>query len=50
MELNNNNNKTNTNNKNNNNNTNATNSIRAEWKTQLVIKINFISVKDFENT
>ena len=47
MELNNNN---NTDNNNNNNNTNATNSNRAEWKIQLVIKNDFISVKDFGDT
>ena len=39
------------NNKNNNNDTSATtNGNRAEWKIQLVIKSNFISVKDFEDT
>ena len=39
------------NNKNNNNDTSATtNGNRAEWKIQLVIKNNFISVKDFEDT
>ena len=31
-----------------NNNNNANN--RAEWKIQLIIKNNFISVKDFEDT
>ena len=45
MESNNNNND----NKNNNTNTN-TNSNRAEWKVQLIMQKNFISVKDFENT
>ena len=33
-----------------NNNTINSNSNRAEWKTQLIIKNNFISVKDFEDT
>ena len=44
MELNNN------NNKNNDDTSATTNSNRAEWKIQLVIKNNFISVKDFEDT
>ena len=49
MELNNN---TNNNNNNNNsdNNNNNTNRSRAEWKSQLIMKNNFISVKDFEDT
>ena len=42
IELNNNNNKD--------NNTNTINSNRAEWKIQSIIKNNFISVKDFEDT
>ena len=51
MELNNNNNNNNNNTNTNNNDTNAaTNSNRAEWKIQLIIKNNFISVKDFEDT
>ena len=57
MELNNNNSNTNTNNNNNNTNNNNNNnnksnrnSNRAELKIQLVIKNNFISVKDFEDT
>ena len=41
---------TNNNNNNNNNNNSNRNSNRAEWKIQLVIKNNFISVKDFEDT
>ena len=45
---NNNNNNSNSNNSNNNNNNNSNN--RAEWKVQLIIKNNFISVKDFEDT
>ena len=53
-ELNNNNNNNNNDNKNNNTNTNTTatttNSNRAESKYQLIIKNNFISVKDFEDT
>ena len=44
LELNNNNN-SNDNNNNNNNNNNI-----AEWKIQLIIKNNFVSVKDFEDT
>ena len=48
MELNDN--TTTTTNNNNNNNTNTTNSNRAEWKIQLLIKNNFISVKDFGDT
>ena len=57
------NNNTNTNTNNNNNNTNTTtnnnsnantnsntNSNRAEWKIQLIMQNNFISVKDFEDT
>ena len=48
MELNNNKNNTNSNNNNNNNNSNNNN--RAEWKIQLIMKHNFISVKDFEDT
>ena len=44
MELNNNN---TTNNKSNNNNSSSN---RAEWKNQLIMKNNFISVKDFEDT
>ena len=48
MELSNNNN--NNNNNNNTNTTNTTNSNRAEWKIQLIIKNNFISVKDFDDT
>ena len=36
---------------NNNNNNNAnTNSNKAEWKIQLIMKNNFISLKDFEDT
>ena len=46
MELN----KNNNNNNNNNNNSNNNNSYRAEWKIQLIIKNNFIFVKDFEDT
>ena len=42
--------KLNNNNSNTNNNANTNNIDRAEWKTQLVIKNNFISVKDFEDT
>ena len=38
------------NNNNNNNNSNNNNSYRAEWKIQLIIKNNFIFVKDFEDT
>ena len=49
MELNNNTNTTTTTNNNNNNNNDA-NSNRAEWKIQLIIENNFISVKDFEDT
>ena len=49
IELNNNNN-TSTNNNNKDNNTNTINSNRAEWKIQSIIKNNFISVKDFEDT
>ena len=45
MELNNSN---NSNNCNNNSNGNSNN--RAEWKIQLIIKNNFVSVKDFEDT
>ena len=37
-------------NTNNNDNNNNNNSNRAEWKIQLIIKNNFISVKDFEDT
>ena len=49
MKLNNNNN--NNNNSNNNIiNSNNNNNNRVEWKTQLIIKNNFISVKDFEDT
>ena len=50
MELNNNSN--NTHNHNNNSNNSNSNNInnRAEWKIQLIIKNNFISVKDFEET
>ena len=50
MELNNNSN--NTHNHNNNSNNSNSNNInnRAEWKIQLLIKSNFISVKDFEET
>ena len=44
MELNNN------NNNNNNDNTNTTNSNRTEQKIHLILKNNFISVKDFEDT
>ena len=47
MELNNNKNNTNSNN---NNNNNSNNNNRAEWKIQLIMKHNFISVKDFEDT
>ena len=51
MELsNNNNNNNNNNNTNTTNTTNTTNSNRAEWKIQLIIKNNFISVKDFDDT
>ena len=57
MELNNsnntnttNNNKDNKTNTNNNNNNTNTNSNRAEWKIQLIMQNNFISVKDFEDT
>ena len=54
MELKNNNNTNTTNNNNNNtnNNTNSnnTNNNRAEWKIQLIMKNNFTSVKDFEDT
>ena len=52
MKLNNDNNNNNSNNNNNNNdnNNNNTNGNRAEWKIQLIIKNNFISVKDFEDT
>ena len=54
MELNNdNNNNKNTNNNNNSNNNNGnTNTIsnRAEWKIQLIMQNNFVSVKDFEDT
>ena len=54
MELNNNNNNNDNNNTNdNNNNTNAntnTYTNRAEWKIQLIMQNNFISVKDFEDT
>ena len=53
MELNNNNSNSinnNNNNINNNNNNANTNSNRAEWKIQLIMKNNFISVKDFEDT
>ena len=52
MELNNNNNDNNNTNDNNNN-TNAnpnTYTNRAEWKIQLIMQNNFISVKDFEDT
>ena len=35
---------------NNTNNINNTNNNRAEWKIQLIVKNNFISVKDFEDT
>ena len=50
-ELNNNNNSNNnsTNDSNDNNNNNNNNN-RAEWEIQLIIKNNFISVKDFEDT
>ena len=55
MKLNNNNNNNNKNNNNNSNNNiinsnNNNNNNRVEWKTQLIIKNNFISVKDFEDT
>ena len=55
MELNNNNNNSinnnNINNNDNNNNNNAnTNSNRAEWKIQLIMENNFVSVKDFKDT
>ena len=40
----------NTNNTNNSNNSNNNNTDRAEWKIQLVMQNNFISVKDFEDT
>ena len=53
MELNNNNNNDNNNTNDNNNNTNAntnTYTNRAEWKIQLIMQNNFISVKDFEDT
>ena len=54
MELNNNNNNNdnNDNNDNNNNNNNSNNNSnnRAKWKIQLIIKNNFISVNDFEDT
>ena len=56
MELNNSNNNTDTTTttttttNNNNNNTNNTNNNTTEWKIQLIIKNNFISVKDFEDT
>ena len=40
----------NNNNKNNDDTSATTNSNRAEWKIQLVIKNNFISVKYFEDT
>ena len=52
MELSSSNNNNNNNNymNNNNNNNNKNNSNRAEWKIQLIIKNNFISVKDFEDT
>ena len=51
MELNNNNNDNNDNNNNtDNNNNNNNNNNGAEWKIQLIIKNNFISVKDFEDT
>ena len=40
----------NTNNNTNDNNSNNNNNNRAEWKIQLIIKNNFISVKDFEDT
>ena len=53
MELNNNNNNNNNNNKNNNksNNNNCNNgNNRVEWKIELIIKNNFVSVKDFEDT
>ena len=58
MELNNNNNNNNNSNNgnsnsnsnsNNSNSNNSNNSNRAEWKIQLIIKNNFISVKDFED-
>ena len=45
MELNN-----NTTNNNSNNNNNNSSSNRAEWKNRLIMKNNFISVKDFEDT
>ena len=51
--INNNNNYNNNNNndkKNNNDNNNNNNNDRAEWKIQLVMKNNFISVKDFADT
>ena len=35
---------------NNNNNNNNNNNKRGEWKIRLIIKNNFISVKDFEDT
>ena len=56
MELNSNNNTNNNNNSNNsnnnidNNNNNNNNNNRANWKIQLIIKNNFISVKHFEDT
>ena len=53
MELNNNNNNNNNTDNTtttNNNNTNNTNNNTTEWKIQLIIKNNFISVKDFEDT
>ena len=49
MKLNNNNNNSNSNNDNNNNNSYNSNN-RAEWEIQLIIKNNFLSVKDFEYT
>ena len=45
-----NNNSNNSNNTNSNNNSNSNSNIRAEWKIQLIIKNNFIFVKDFEDT
>ena len=37
-------------NNNNNNNNSNNNNDRAEWKIQLIMKNNFISVKDFKDT
>ena len=50
MELNNNNDNNNSNNNSNNNNNNSNSKNRAVWEIQLIIKNNFISVKDFEDT